>query len=60
MNRVNSVGKEPAPPPAWAVHAHARYLGGDLEVVTMGGHGTDVFVTLKPADGQDATGDLLL
>eukprot|EP00667_Euglena_gracilis_P013074 EG_transcript_13463 len=39
---------------------YARYLGGDLEVVTMGGHGTDVFVTLKPADGQDATGDLLL
>eukprot|EP00668_Euglena_longa_P003940 GGOE01004619.1.p1 GENE.GGOE01004619.1~~GGOE01004619.1.p1 ORF type:complete len:389 (-),score=94.15 GGOE01004619.1:181-1347(-) len=37
---------------------YARYLGGNVEIVTMAGHGTDVFITLKPVDGPGS--DLLL
>ena len=32
---------------------YSRYLGGDVDIVTMPGYGTDVYVQLKPVDKQD-------
>lgn len=31
---------------------YARYLGGNLDLVSMAGHGTDVYVRLKPLDAN--------